>query len=84
MDKKFIERLKTEVVYLWEDEAEMLIKSNPLPGGKYLAKIPPDGPEFPIAADSDQVTRALVDPQEVTEKQYRNNTAPTTDKALAG
>ncbi len=84
MKKGFFEKLQTEVVYLWEDEAQMLLKSVPPPNGKTLAKIPPDGKEFKIAEDSDQVTRALAAAWEVTKSDYDKNIDPTTDKAVAG
>lgn len=72
------------MVYFWEDEAQMLLKSLPPPNGKTLAKIPPDGKEFEIAEDSDQVTRALAAAWEVTKSDYDKNKAPATDKANAG
>lgn len=82
--KSFIQRLKTEIVYLWDDDSDTLIKSLPLPDGRYMAKIPPDGKEFKIAADSDQVTRALIEPiEEVSQEIYDKNLIPTTDKAVS-
>lgn len=76
MKKEMFQKLKTQVVYLWDDEAQMLIKSTPPPNGKTLAKIPPDGQEFKIASDSDQVTRALAAGVEVTKAEYDKNKAP--------
>lgn len=76
MKNELFKRLKSEPVFLWEDEAQMFIKSIPPPNGKTLAKIPPDGQEFEIASDSDPVVRALAAAQEVSEKEYKANKNP--------
>lgn len=74
MDKKFIQRLTAQTVYLWEDEQQLFIKSLPGDGG-FLAKYP-GGEEFKITDDSDQVTRALEAQIEVSEKNYLANKVP--------
>lgn len=76
-DPNFIKnKIMKKIVFLWEDEAEMFIKSFPPPNGKTMAKIPPDGLEFKIASDSDPVVRALAAQVEVSEEDYNKNKVP--------
>lgn len=70
IDSKFINRLRTQEVYLWEDENECYIKS--VPDGGYFVKFP-GGKESPIKADSDTVTRAVAAKKEVSKDKYENS-----------
>ena len=70
-------RLQKQIVYLWEDESEMFIKSIPPPSNKYIAKIPPWGQEFEIPYYSNQVVRAVAAEWEVTKEDYDKNIPPT-------
>jgi hypothetical protein len=73
-------KLQKQVIYLWEDESEMFIKSIPPPSGKYIAKIPPWGQEFEISHYSHQVVRAIAAEWEVTKEEYDKNQVPTKAK----
>lgn len=77
MDKKFLRKLKTQEVYLWDEFDELLIKSIPPPKHKYMAKFPPKGQEFEIPANSDPVVRVLVSKLEVPKDTYDKNLIPT-------
>ena len=65
---KYYERFKTEIMYLWNDEAEVYVKSDPAAKG-YFAKFK-GGQEFPIAADSKTVVMAIDGKREVSKKEY--------------
>jgi hypothetical protein len=64
---KYYERFKTEIMYLWNDEAEVYVKSDPAKG--YFAKHK-GGDEFSIAADSNTVVMAIDAQKEVSKKEY--------------
>lgn len=82
MEKEFLKRLKNELVYLWEDESGLFIKSVPAPGAKFLAKFP-NGEEFELAPDSDVVVRALAADVEISAQKYKNEVIPAADKAVS-
>lgn len=67
-DNKY-NRFNHEVIYLWEDENELFIKS--VPGKGYFARFP-GGKEYKIAATSDSVTRAEAAMKEVSKEEYEN------------
>lgn len=63
----YYERFKKETIFLWEDENEVYVKS--VPGKGYFAKFP-GKQEYPIAPNTDTVTRAIDAQKEVTEEEY--------------
>ncbi len=63
----YYERFKKETIYLWEDEAEVYIKSIPKDG--YFAKHP-GKKEFKIASSTEIVNRAIDAKKEVSKDKY--------------
>jgi hypothetical protein len=63
----YYERFKKETIYLWEDEAEVYIKSTPTEG--YFAKYP-GNKEFNIGASTEIVNRAIDAKKEVSKNEY--------------
>ena len=59
-------RFKTEIIYLWEDEEQVYVKSTP---AGYYAKFP-GGKEYPIDQTTNIVTRAIHAKWEVTKEVY--------------
>jgi hypothetical protein len=63
----YYERFKKETIYLWNDEAQVYVKS--VPGVGYFAKYK-KGEEFPVVASSDLVVMAIDSKQEVSRSTY--------------
>ncbi len=61
-------KYRTKVVYLWEDNEEVFVKSDPKLT-YFLAKFP-HGQEFKVKSDAEIVTRAIYADHEVTKEQY--------------
>lgn len=67
-NKAYYERFTKETIYLWEDEAEVYIKSIPNDDG-YFAKYP-GKTEFKIGASTGIVVRAIHAKKEVSKAEY--------------
>ncbi|MCG7856678.1 hypothetical protein MD537_06855 [Flavihumibacter sediminis] len=69
MTQKFLHKLRSEVLYLLEDETDIVVKS--LPTGEYFSRYM-GGNEGPLEPSSEIVTRAIHAASEVTKKDYDN------------
>ena len=69
--KDYYERLGSETLYLWNDDAECYIKS--VPGVGFFIKFKGED-EKPIAADTKTVTMAIDAREEVSKSEYDRGT----------
>lgn len=66
-NQEYYNRFKKEIIYLWNDEAQVYVKSTPNDG--YFAKFP-GGNEFKIDASTDTVVMAIDGKREVKAAEY--------------
>ncbi len=64
---EYYKRFKKEVIYLWNDEEEVFVKS--VPGAKCYAKLK-GGAEFEISPENEVVIRAMAAGKEVGRDEY--------------